>query len=474
MLRATPERHRPPARPTRSKRSKPGSSRSSPDTGPSVIVLSRQKLPYPRRARRRGRARRVRARRTRRHAGPDPDRYRVGGFARASKRPNCWRPRARRRASSRCRRGISSTSRTRPIAVRAAVRRSRPASRSKPARRSAGSKYVGDRGHRVRARSLRHVGSRAARSPKTTASPPNTSPTSRRPAARLASEKDRTMGNQLRELAAGGSERLARQHPAHRCSPRANCRSCSTSGLRGMTSNPTIFEKAIDSGNDYDAQLESPGRQRSAIRSRLFEALAIQDIRSACDAFKPVFTSTDGLDGYVSLEVSPTLAHDTHGTIDAAARLWKAVDRPNVMIKIPGTPEGVPAVRATIAAGINVNVTLLFSVDRYAAAADAYIDGLEDRARAGLPIDRIASVASVFVSRIDTGDRQDARRTHRERRGPRRAARQAGIANLKLTYQRFEQLFHARTLCGAQSQGCARSSDRCGRARRPRTPPTTT
>jgi transaldolase len=172
-------------------------------------------------------------------------------------------------------------------------------------------------------------------------------------------------------------------------------------GLRGMTSNPTIFEKAIGHSADYDEQLRSlAGKVSDA--TALFEALAIADIRSACDEFRALFDSTHGADGFVSLEVSPTLAHDTRGTIDAAARLWKAVDRPNVMIKIPGTAEGVPAIRATIAAGINVNVTLLFSVDRYDAAAQAYIDGINDRVKAGQPVDKIASVASVFVSRIDT------------------------------------------------------------------------
>ena len=135
-------------------------------------------------------------------------------------------------------------------------------------------------------------------------------------------------------------------------------------GLRGMTSNPTIFEKAIGQGDDYDEQLRSLiGKVSDA--GALFEALAIQDIRSACDAFHALFESTHGADGYVSLEVSPTLARDTQATIAAAARLWKAVDRPNVMIKIPGTPEGVPAIRASIAAGINVNVTLLFAVDAH-------------------------------------------------------------------------------------------------------------
>jgi transaldolase / glucose-6-phosphate isomerase len=149
-------------------------------------------------------------------------------------------------------------------------------------------------------------------------------------------------------------------------------------GLRGMTSNPTIFEKAIGHGNDYDGQLRSLiGKVSDA--GPLFEALAVQDIRSACDAFRALYDSTHGADGYVSLEVSPTLARDTRATIDAAARLWKEVDRPNVMIKIPGTPEGVPAVRASIAAGINVNVTLLFSVDAYEAAAQAYVDGVNDR-----------------------------------------------------------------------------------------------
>src|SRR5664279_544957 len=172
-------------------------------------------------------------------------------------------------------------------------------------------------------------------------------------------------------------------------------------GLRGMTSNPTIFEKAIGQGGDYDPQLRSLIGKVSD-PGDLFEALAIQDIRSACDAFRGLYDSTHGADGYVSLEVSPTLARDTQATIAAAARLWKDVDRPNVMIKIPGTPEGVPAIRASIAAGINVNVTLLFSVDACEAAAQAYIDGVNDRIAKGQPVATIASVASVFVSRIDT------------------------------------------------------------------------
>jgi transaldolase len=229
-------------------------------------------------------------------------------------------------------------------------------------------------------------------------------------------------------------------------------------GLRGMTSNPTIFEKAIGHGDDYDEQLRSLiGTISDA--TALFEELAVRDIRSACDAFRPLFDSTHGLDGYVSLEVSPTLAHETQATIDAAARLWKAVDRPNVMIKIPGTPECVPAIRATIAAGINVNVTLLFSVDAYEAAARAYMNGVNDRIAKGLPVDKIASVASVFISRIDSAvdkllDAQ-IKSGHAERSS---LIGKTGIANSKMIYGRFLQLFEgpdfaeARTKHGAHVQ----------------------
>jgi transaldolase len=212
-------------------------------------------------------------------------------------------------------------------------------------------------------------------------------------------------------------------------------------GLRGMTSNPTIFEKAIGHGDDYDEQLRSLVGSVSD-PTALFEALAIQDIRSACDAFRGLYDRSAGLDGYVSLEVSPTLARDTQGTIDAAARLWKDVDRPNVMIKIPGTAECVPAIRASIAAGINVNVTLLFSVDAYEAAAKAYIDGINDRIAAGKPVDRVASVASVFVSRIDTAVDKllDAKIAAGDAALSGLLGKTA-IANSKLIYGRFLQLF---------------------------------
>src|SRR3984957_9866568 len=248
------------------------------------------------------------------------------------------------------------------------------------------------------------------------------------------------MGNQLRELSAAGQsvwlDNIKRSMFAG-----GELQKLVDQGLRGQTSNPTIFEHAIDSGTDYDAQLkELIGSVHDA--QQLFEALAIQDIRSACALTKPVFDATNGLDGYVSLEVSPTLAHDTNATTEAAARLWKAVDRPNVMIKIPGTPECLASIRASIAAGININVTLLFSVDQYAAAANAYIAGLEDRVKAGQPIDKIASVASVFVSRIDTAiDKTIDERIAKGEKQLEELKGKAGIANLKLTYAKFEELF---------------------------------
>jgi transaldolase/glucose-6-phosphate isomerase len=224
-------------------------------------------------------------------------------------------------------------------------------------------------------------------------------------------------------------------------------------GLRGMTSNPTIFEKAIGHGSDYDEQLQSLVGSVSD-PTALFEALAIRDIRAACDDFAALHASSHGLDGYVSLEVSPTLARDTQGTIDAAARLWKAVDRPNVMIKIPGTPECVPSIRASIAAGININVTLLFSVDAYEAAAQAYIGGINDRIAAGKPVDKIASVASVFVSRIDSAVDKLLDATIKS--GKTELAGLIGktaIANSKLIYQKFLELFEGPAFAGARAKG---------------------
>jgi transaldolase len=171
-------------------------------------------------------------------------------------------------------------------------------------------------------------------------------------------------------------------------------------GLRGMTSNPTIFEKAIAGSRLYDDEirgLADAGRKPQEI----LESLAVTDVRAACDTFAPLYRATGGADGLVSLEVSPTLAHDTDATVHEAERLWRAIDRPNAMIKIPGTREGLAAIARSIAAGINVNVTLLFSVERYAEVIDAFLDGLERRLADGHPLRPIASVASFFVSRVD-------------------------------------------------------------------------
>ena len=172
--------------------------------------------------------------------------------------------------------------------------------------------------------------------------------------------------------------------------------------LTGVTSNPSIFEKAMGHGDAYDGTLaafdkENPG----AATIDRYEHLAIQDIKAAAETLTPVYERLDAKDGYVSLEVSPYIADDTDATIAEAQKLWHAVDRPNLMIKIPGTQAGAPAISATIAKGINVNVTLLFSQADYQRVAEAYATGLEERVRQGQPIDRIASVASFFISRID-------------------------------------------------------------------------
>jgi transaldolase len=171
-------------------------------------------------------------------------------------------------------------------------------------------------------------------------------------------------------------------------------------GLRGMTSNPTIFEKAIAGSRLYDADIRAlTDAGRSA--AEIFEALAVADVRAACDLFAPVHEASGGADGLVSLEVSPALAHDTAGTIREAERLWRAVDRPNAMIKIPGTAAGLPAITHCIVAGLSVNVTLLFSIERYAEVIDAFLAGMDRRLESRLPLAPVASVASFFVSRVD-------------------------------------------------------------------------
>jgi transaldolase len=172
-------------------------------------------------------------------------------------------------------------------------------------------------------------------------------------------------------------------------------------GLRGITSNPSIFEKAIAGSNDYTDLLTELGKQ-GLPTGQIYERIVVRDIQDSADKLLPVYKSTNRRDGYVSLEVSPTLARDTQGTIEEARRLWKAVYRPNIMIKVPGTPEGVEPVRQLTSEGLNINITLLFAQEAYIAVAEAYLDGLEAALKAGKDISGIASVASFFVSRIDT------------------------------------------------------------------------
>ena len=206
-------------------------------------------------------------------------------------------------------------------------------------------------------------------------------------------------------------------------------------GLLGMTSNPSIFEKAIGSGSDYDAAIhEFVKHHPDADDITVFEHLAIDDIRHACDLFRPVYDRKNGQDGFVSLEVSPRVAHDENKTFAEAERLWKAVDRPNLMIKIPGTKECVRAIRRAIAAGINVNTTLLFSVTAYAQVAEAYLAGLEDRHEKKHDISKVAGVASFFLSRIDTMIDKQLGDKHPELHG------KAAIANAKVAYAKFQEL----------------------------------
>lgn len=233
--------------------------------------------------------------------------------------------------------------------------------------------------------------------------------------------------------------------------------------LRGVTSNPAIFEKAIAGSNDYDEALRQLVNAAPASSSReLFFALAIEDIQAAADQLRPVYDRTAGVDGYVSLEVSPDLAYDTAGTIEEAKHLAQRVNRPNLMIKVPSTREGVAAVEALIAAGINVNATLLFSVERYTEVARAYINGLRQRQRQGQAVSGIASVASFFVSRVDSSIDKllDARLASVPEAEKSRVAAlkgRAAIANAKAAYRVYKTLFSAANFgdlaaAGARSQ----------------------
>ncbi len=218
-------------------------------------------------------------------------------------------------------------------------------------------------------------------------------------------------------------------------------------GVLGVTANPTIFEKSISQGHAYDeqiSQLISAGKSTNEI----YEVVVIQDIRTVADLLRPIYDRTDGKDGYVSLEVSPDLAHDTQGTIKEAARFWQMVDRPNLMIKIPATPEGIPAVYESLRNGININITLIFSLDSYRAVTDAYLRALEERNGEGHDISKIGSVASFFVSRVDTlvdkllEDKIKASSDEAEKQQLKSLEGKAAIANARLVYQEFKRIFN--------------------------------
>jgi transaldolase/glucose-6-phosphate isomerase len=229
-------------------------------------------------------------------------------------------------------------------------------------------------------------------------------------------------------------------------------------GLRGVTSNPAIFEKAIVGSTDYESVIES--KESAGLDAKgLYEKIAVKDVQDAADILRPVYDESKRHDGYVSLEVSPLLANDTAGTLQEARRLWKTVGRENLMVKVPATPEGIQAVRQLISEGINVNVTLLFSRDVYEQVANAYIEGLTARAASGADVSRIASVASFFVSRIDS--KLDAQITNQLKTAtdPIQRARLSGllgkvaIANAKLAYHRFTELYSGEAWAALAKKG---------------------
>lgn len=217
-------------------------------------------------------------------------------------------------------------------------------------------------------------------------------------------------------------------------------------GVVGVTANPTIFEKSISSGHAYDAQMaELIGEGKST--NEIYEAMVMQDIRTVADLLRPIYDRTNGQDGYVSLEVSPELANDTNGTISEVRRFWKTVNRPNLLIKIPATPAGIPAIETALTEGINVNITLIFSLDSYRAVTEAYLSALENRNAEGKDISHIASVASFFVSRVDTlvdkllDDKITSSSNPAEKEQMQALQGKAAIANARLVYQEFKRIF---------------------------------
>ena len=210
--------------------------------------------------------------------------------------------------------------------------------------------------------------------------------------------------------------------------------------VTGMTSNPTIFEKALAEGTIYDGQIRSAVGEFTAME--LFESIATTDVRDACAIFRPTYDALHGADGFVSIEVSPAAANDAHATVEEATRLWKTVDRPNAFVKVPGTVEGAKAVRELIAAGVNINITLLFAIEAYARVIEAYMAGLEERVAAGKDISTIHSVASFFVSRVDTETDKRLEAAAKARPADAKELQalmgKAAIANAKLAYKLYQ------------------------------------
>jgi transaldolase len=233
-------------------------------------------------------------------------------------------------------------------------------------------------------------------------------------------------------------------------------------GLRGMTSNPTIFQQAIAATELYDDDIRRLG-EKGLPPAEIFETLAVDDVSRVADAFRPLHEAVRGEDGFVSIEVGPHLALDTEGSVIEARRLWKRCDRPNVMVKIPGTQAGIPAIRQCLSEGININITLLFSVERYREVMEAYLSALEARVAAGQPIDRLRSVASFFVSRVDTNvDKKldaiaaEASRPERQRQLARELRGKMAIANARLAYRAFEEVFSGERFARLRAQGASR------------------
>lgn len=219
-------------------------------------------------------------------------------------------------------------------------------------------------------------------------------------------------------------------------------------GLRGLTSNPSIFEKAIAGSDDYDVQIAELAAQGQTV-PEIYDGLSIRDIQAACDLFRPIYDASNRQDGYASLEVSPHLARDAEGTVADAKRLFTAVGRPNLMIKVPATDEGIPAIEALIGVGINVNATLMFNMRHYEAVANAYITGLKNLVAAGGDPAGVASVASFFVSRVDTA--VDA--ALKKHGNADHLFGKAAVANSKVVYQRYKELFHGAPFAELQAKG---------------------